>query len=239
MTMYKYTNEKEILEALERQALLIEQRLNSGFITLDELNGVLPPTAAIVLHEMKSFTTVYLSDKSLKILNVSREEYIKNPLESIRNCVFPGSFERSAHQINSNLSKEQHHLPIAYFQRIKMYGGPNYEGFYTLSKLNNQTGNLSSIYLPIDHLTEVTPKVLRFLEESLFVKNNYRKFSSLTKRELEIITLLANGYQNNEVSDRLFISKSTVEQHRKNLKRKLEVKRFVDLVRFAQAFDLI
>jgi DNA-binding CsgD family transcriptional regulator len=71
------------------------------------------------------------------------------------------------------------------------------------------------------------------------MRHNYHKFASLTPRELEIVTLLALGYQNNEIGEQLFISKATVEQHRKNLKRKLNIKRFVDLIRFAQAFDLI
>lgn len=81
--------------------------------------------------------------------------------------------------------------------------------------------------------------MLRTLEETLYMRHNYHKFASLTPRELEIITLLALGYQNNEIGEQLFISKATVEQHRKNLKRKLNIKRFVDLIRFAQAFDLI
>lgn len=55
----------------------------------------------------------------------------------------------------------------------------------------------------------------------------------LTKREIEIIKLLANDNSNQEVSDKLEISLRTVETHRRNIMQKLNLKSAVALVRFA------
>jgi DNA-binding CsgD family transcriptional regulator len=110
---------------------------------------------------------------------------------------------------------------------------------FTVTKQNSRIGQLSNIVIPLKELGIASLKMMRILEETLYVRRNYHRFATLTAREKEIITLLALGYQNNEIGEQLFISKATVEQHRKNLKRKLEIKRFVDLIRFAQAFDLI
>jgi DNA-binding CsgD family transcriptional regulator len=71
------------------------------------------------------------------------------------------------------------------------------------------------------------------------MKKNFRKFASLTKREKEILTLLALGYNSPSIAEELFISRYTVEQHRKNIKSKIEHKSFAELIRFAIAFDLL
>lgn len=61
----------------------------------------------------------------------------------------------------------------------------------------------------------------------------------LTKRELEIVRLLAHGKTNEEISEELFISYHTVRTHRKNLMKKLGVETTVDLVRFAYDNGLV
>lgn len=55
----------------------------------------------------------------------------------------------------------------------------------------------------------------------------------LTKREREIIKLIADGMTNQEIADRLFISPRTVDTHRSNIMQKLDVKNTAALVRFA------
>ncbi len=55
----------------------------------------------------------------------------------------------------------------------------------------------------------------------------------LTKREVEILRLIAQEMTNNEIAERLFISTYTVETHRKNLIRKIGVKNTAGLVKFA------
>jgi DNA-binding NarL/FixJ family response regulator len=55
----------------------------------------------------------------------------------------------------------------------------------------------------------------------------------LTPREREVCSLLAYGYTNAEIAQRLFISERTVETHRNNIMTKLNLKSRVELVRFA------
>lgn len=55
----------------------------------------------------------------------------------------------------------------------------------------------------------------------------------LTKRELEIIELIKQGYTSKEVADRLCLSNYTVETHRKNILRKLNLNSSTALVKFA------
>lgn len=55
----------------------------------------------------------------------------------------------------------------------------------------------------------------------------------LTRREIEVLKLIAEGLTNQEIADRLFVSASTIDSHRKNLISKLQVKNTAALVRKA------
>jgi DNA-binding NarL/FixJ family response regulator len=61
----------------------------------------------------------------------------------------------------------------------------------------------------------------------------------LTKRELEIIVLFAEGLSNKEIADKLFISIRTVESHKNNIMQKLELKSTVELVKYAIRHKMI
>ena len=53
--------------------------------------------------------------------------------------------------------------------------------------------------------------------------------SSLTKREVQVLKLVAQQYSTREIANELHISESTVETHRKNLMKKVKVKNSVGL----------
>lgn len=61
----------------------------------------------------------------------------------------------------------------------------------------------------------------------------------LSKRELEILGLLAEGYSNQEIAEKLFVSLSTVKTHNQNLFEKLEVKRRIQAVEKAKKLSII
>lgn len=55
----------------------------------------------------------------------------------------------------------------------------------------------------------------------------------LSKREIEIVRLIGEGKTSTEISEILFIGKSTVDTHRKNILKKLNLHGKTDLMRFA------
>lgn len=61
----------------------------------------------------------------------------------------------------------------------------------------------------------------------------------LSKREVEILKLICKEFSNAEIAEKLFLSISTVETHRKNLIAKLGVNNTVGLVKFALKNNLI
>jgi DNA-binding NarL/FixJ family response regulator len=61
----------------------------------------------------------------------------------------------------------------------------------------------------------------------------------LTRREVEIIKLIAEGLTSQEMANKLFISPRTVETHRANLMKKIGVKNAIELVKKAEQLDLL
>jgi DNA-binding NarL/FixJ family response regulator len=63
--------------------------------------------------------------------------------------------------------------------------------------------------------------------------------AALTRRETEVLRLLAQGNTNREAAEMLGLSVRTVENHRANLIQKLGVVGRAEIVRYAAEFDLI
>ncbi|HAT54353.1 MAG TPA: DNA-binding response regulator [Lactobacillus sp.] len=66
-----------------------------------------------------------------------------------------------------------------------------------------------------------------------------RSYQGLSNREREVLPLVALGYSNKEIAGKLFISTKTVEAHKANIMRKLDIHAHVDLVRYAVKHHLI
>lgn len=61
----------------------------------------------------------------------------------------------------------------------------------------------------------------------------------LSKREMEILNLMGQGFSNQEIAATLFVSLSTVKSHNQNIFQKLEVKRRMQAVEKARKLSLI
>ena len=70
-------------------------------------------------------------------------------------------------------------------------------------------------------------------------KNEDSKIPVITRREKEVLVLIAEGLTNHEIAEKLFISTTTVDTHRKNLLSKFEVKNTATLIRLAAQFQFI
>ena len=61
----------------------------------------------------------------------------------------------------------------------------------------------------------------------------------LTSRELEVLRLIAEGFTNQEIADKLFTSKRTIETRRQNVITKTQVKNTAALIKLALGWGLI
>jgi DNA-binding NarL/FixJ family response regulator len=81
------------------------------------------------------------------------------------------------------------------------------------------------------YLSEEASQSLRKMNES--------DIPLLTRREKEVLGLIAEGLTNSEIAQKLFISVATVDTHRKNLLAKFQAKNIASLIRLAMQNQLI
>ena len=65
------------------------------------------------------------------------------------------------------------------------------------------------------------------------------KPGGLSKRETEVLQLIAKGFTNGEIAEQLFTSKRTIETHRQNIIEKTQMRNTASLIRFAVSEGLV
>ncbi|NLX62377.1 MAG: response regulator transcription factor [Tissierellia bacterium] len=85
--------------------------------------------------------------------------------------------------------------------------------------------------------TYIQPSIASMLKEEISSKDEadeeQRKIESLTNREYEVLTLIAEGLNNKEIAKKLYISEKTVKNHVSNIFKKLEVNDRIQAAIFA------
>lgn len=100
---------------------------------------------------------------------------------------------------------------------------------------------IRTVYRGEKYFSEKTVKKLAELpnEDSVNGKTTVEDVLSLTRREMEVVRLVSEDLSNMEISERLNISPTTVETHRRNLMKKIGVNTVVGLVRWGLKNGLV
>jgi len=77
------------------------------------------------------------------------------------------------------------------------------------------------------------------LDEGSYFFDDFLKKFKLTRREVDIIRLVCKEFSSKQIAATLFLSEFTVNTHRKNIQRKLNVKNVAGLVAFAKEHHLV
>jgi DNA-binding CsgD family transcriptional regulator len=198
----------------------------------------------IIVHNLPNDSIVYLSERGRRELNVSLEEIRLPHFDYHKQFFNPEDVPNYAPKILGMLQRNQVDEMVTYFQQVRPSRKAPWKWHASSSKilLWDKEGKpllAITIAIPIDVEHHFTPKIERLLEENRFLRENQQVFSSLSKREKEVLRHLALGENAQQTADKLFISEATVKTHRKNIRSKLGADSTFDLVKFAQAFNLI
>lgn len=104
------------------------------------------------------------------------------------------------------------------------------DGYFLKTTPHNQL--IQGIKDLLDGKSVYSPEVTQVVMESLS-KGNAGQLPEVTPREKEVLELLAQELTTDEIAEKLFLSRHTIESHRKNLLSKFGVKNSVGLVRYA------
>jgi DNA-binding CsgD family transcriptional regulator len=220
----------------------LEQKIKAEIDKIHAVVHLLP--GVIIIHRMPDFVLEYMSPSGLNQLGISLAEFRSyTPSQYIANYFSPEDAETYVPKIKLMIERNNDE-DITFFQQVKINGNPDWVWHLSTMKIlmrDNEGLPLLTINMAfkVDPIQHVTAKVERMLQENTFLRKNYQLFSNLTKREREILRLLALGKSSSEIADQLFIAVGTVETHRKKIKHKLKVNSFFEISQYAMAFDLI
>ncbi|MCC2546805.1 LuxR C-terminal-related transcriptional regulator [Hymenobacter sp. BT175] len=217
---------------------LITQKVAEVAATADLYPGV------VIVLNIHTSSVEYMSKRGLLLLRTSMAE-----LRAMGPDYHVRFFNQEEAQdyvplLFGIMEKNDFETVISFFQQVRTTEGPEWSWYLSTIKLLAQdTQGQPLLFIcfasPIDPSSHVTAKVQRLLDENNFLRTNHHKYALLTRRECEVLQLLALGKSSQEIALMLSVSAQTAETHRRNIRHKLELHSTFDLGMYARAFNLI
>lgn len=230
-------SECELLNRFQSYVASIEKQLweeNNPWDFIDDI----PMITIISRHEVLEFINTNKIHQQLT--GYSPEEVRENKEEYTGNIVHAASLENILNFLPAFYAKQDSHQTMAFVQYVKLVGDQEYSPLITITKPpKDPNGLVIRLSVRPGEMGNLSKKMESIVKMDQFRLKHFKRFQQLTSRETEIMKLMAYGHNNPEIADQLFISRTTVETHRKKIKSKLGLDSFRDLMRFALAFDLI
>ena len=232
-----YLTEHELVERFQFYTLQLEKLLDSGedFLTVTEL---LPFGAHI--NKRTDVSILNYNPVVSDWLGYSKEEINQMGIGYFEQHLHPYSWQFEVPKVLEFYAENNPDDVFAFVQFLHLYRKREYKPVVTFTKICKSD---PSVVLCIDlrphQFGPMSKKMERIMEMDQFRLKNFKRFNRLTPREKEILILLARGLNNPRIADRLYISRQTVETHRKNINRKLGIQRYRDVMDYAIAFDLV
>ncbi|MBL6445543.1 hypothetical protein JMN32_04440 [Fulvivirga sp. 29W222] len=200
-----------------------------------EVGDVLPCIFCIIKSDL---TLEYLNPVGFEWLSIQSKSFLYINESWLTKYNQHAALKDFLDQLKPQLTKTN---PKDVYHDVQRVWFPS-EGEYKLclisAKKSIALGDMIVMMQPLSDIHYLRQRIGRLADEEAFYLSNYSKFKQLTGREIEIISLLYKGMNNPQISRKLSISRKTVEQHRKNINRKLDTSSFVELIKYAQVFDL-
>lgn len=204
---------------------------------------------------------LYVSNNLFNILGYSQEDFYKdgflktvkifptNQLEIVLEKIFPLMFEAFEEHSKTNTVDD---LKISYCTLVNHNEGYQRWYLHQITVLTKDENNKAHIL--VKQVTDInhykTDDNIIFTVEKKDAKGVYhnifkKSFMSsdieqmLSEREIEVLHLMGQGYTSKQIADSLFVSEHTIYKHRKNMLKKMSVKRSGDLLKKAMASGII
>lgn len=243
MHSYKKLTEKESIDLSNYQLTSLGIGIAKGQFKLSDVGDLLP--GSVMLHDMRTLKATYMNKWGCDHLRHSLEEIEAMGGAYYDKFFFEEEMKVTRARANEFVGRKDPTSQFAYYERLKIEGKNTAGLYYSSCKLLSTEDPLEAsdkliiISTPVQGVALAGRKLSKLVEENEYAMKNHNKFVSLTQREKQIISLLAEGKSSQEISEVLFISYHTVTTHRKNISRKLNIRTFSELLKFANAFDLI
>ena len=229
--------EKEVFSSHRRQLFSLDKKIHQKAISLDDIGDLIP--GILHINRKEDLAVDYMNENGLQIAGYTLDELRSLETEFFDKHLNPVVTKYLMPKILHFYNLQDETKTYSFLQEYRVDEKSEYEILFTTTKIYRQGAGLISIMQRMKNLENMVNKLEKLLEDSLFLKKNFERFSSLTKREKEILQLVALGIKRKDIADQLFISKHTYDNHRKHIREKLEIRSFSELIKYAEVFGLV
>ena len=186
--------------------------------------------------DIRSCRTIFINQKGLDFIGYTQAEVDQLGFDFYLQAVHPDDLKVTAASLEKKLVTSPHTLTVA-FHRFRPKGSDQYFWFlctkFVLEKFGD--GSLKKVAIGAQMLNQMpdSEKMLQLIVKDLKQLNYNEKLTCLTPREMEVFKLVIKDKSNKEIAAIMFISQSTVKNHRYNLMQKLNVHSLVGLAKVA------
>lgn len=226
----------EVLDVHHHNLVQYDEMLSMQQVSLEELGRLSPH---IFHYNDADFNFLFLNEKGCCWFSLSQEQIVEMGEDFFKKYYHPDTIEIELPKIRRFYRNNDCNTVYSNYQQIFNPAIQAYSVCLVFVKKCRFSPGFVSITEPIEKDLSISKKMHRIISEELFKKNHTKDFEFLTHRETEVLKLLASGLNNPQISAQLYISRRTVEQHRKNINRKLNVQNYRDIMSYAYAFDLV
>ncbi|SIT83416.1 response regulator transcription factor [Pontibacter indicus] len=212
---------------------MLEEKIS---LIIAEDHVVLRQGLRALLEKDTDLEIVGEAENGREVLHLLAEKQVDIVLMDVNMPVMDG-FEATA-EIRKNFPETKvialsMHSNLPFVQKMLDSGAAGY-----LPKTANSNELSAAIKLVASGTRYISGNLsIQLLEQSIMKEGQYVQKAGadkgLSKRELEVLALVAEGYTNVEIADKLFTSKRTVETHRQNILEKTQAKNTASLIKYA------
>jgi DNA-binding CsgD family transcriptional regulator len=222
---------------------LLQETIDKAIAEIAGIADKLP--GVVVIHDLRDWSVAWMAPRGLAQLGITLEEITALTAEEYYGRYFNSEDSKDYVPKILNLLERNNNDDICtFFQQVRLKVNADWSWHMGSTKIlaHDQEGKpllTITMAFPIDAMHHMAVKAGRLLEENNFLRKNFHAYSELSKRELDVLRMMALGKSVPETADALFISSHTVETHRKNIRQKLGATSYFELSQYARAFDLI
>lgn len=226
--------EQEMINLLMAHTWYISKDLKS----LEDFFALAKTPLAVSLMDSNTWQFKFVNDNFRDFYKLGDKAAEDISYQDISNTIHPESMELFK-KILVRIKSSDAIVSGIFKMRALDAAEDDYKFRFVTLKHCSQSNLLCGLAVGINDFYKLDEKIQSQSENGLYQKENFDKFLSLSEREKEILCLTMRGMSNKETADQLFISIDTVKQHLKNIRSKTELQKMPELMRFAQAFEII
>lgn len=230
------TAERNVM--LQSHLYTLERQFGNDQQLLELVGDLLP--GVVLVNDMRTMQNVYMNRTGRDYLKKTSEELRLLGSEYFSNEVFcSDEMAWVARHFGALVGRNDTDEVTGFYQKVRPSTGADWSHHYLSGKLlGENTGLCIYMGMATTQSNYELHKIGLKLETESATPVAFRQFSSLTKREKQVLGLIARGLTNHQISEQLFVALYTVETHRKAINRKLGTKSLRDLILVASRFGI-